>query len=128
MIGPSAVASAMRDCNPLRDRHDRSRGTTLSRMAMGKRQRHAKQTVDVGRHDRTLPRTAAHPFYTRLNQILEKAGSVEATLSAILRRRDRMPGLSTRPEHRTSHCTEHRVAPSGRRQGSTLQCADLSRY
>ena len=44
--------------------------------------------------DKILPRTAANPFYMRLNQILEKAGSVEAALSAILRRRDRMPGLS----------------------------------
>jgi transposase len=40
-------------------------------MAMGKRRRHAKQaTMWVATQD--LPRTAAHPFYTRLNQILDK--------------------------------------------------------
>jgi transposase len=41
-------------------------------MAMGKRRRRPKQTsMWVATHD--LPRTAAHPFYTRLNQILDKA-------------------------------------------------------
>jgi transposase len=45
--------------------------TTLSLMAMGKRQRHAKQTsMWVATQD--LPRSAAHPFYTRLNEILDK--------------------------------------------------------
>jgi hypothetical protein len=40
-------------------------------MAMGKRQRHAKQTsMWVATQD--LPGSAAHPFYTRLNQILDK--------------------------------------------------------
>ncbi len=40
-------------------------------MAMGKRRRLAKQTsMWVATED--LPRTAAHPFYTRLNHILEK--------------------------------------------------------
>jgi transposase len=39
-------------------------------MAMGKRRRHAKQTsMWVATND--LPRSAAHPFYTRLNQILD---------------------------------------------------------
>src|SRR4030095_9485299 len=43
---------------------------TLSLMAMGKRRRHAKQTsMWVATED--LPRSAAHPFYARLNQILE---------------------------------------------------------
>ena len=38
---------------------------------MGKRKRHAKQTsMWVATQD--LPRSAAHPFYTRLNQILDK--------------------------------------------------------
>ena len=37
-------------------------------MAMGKRRRHAKQaSMWVATHD--LPRSAAHPFYVRLNQI-----------------------------------------------------------
>lgn len=41
-------------------------------MAMGKRKRHAKQaSMWVATHD--LPRSAAHPFYTRLNQILDQA-------------------------------------------------------
>jgi hypothetical protein len=43
--------------------------TTLSRMAMGKRRRRPKQTsMWVATQD--LPRTAAHPFYARLKQIL----------------------------------------------------------
>jgi transposase len=40
-------------------------------MAMGKRKRHAKQTsMWVATQD--LPRSAAHPFYARLNQILDQ--------------------------------------------------------
>ena len=40
-------------------------------MAMGKRRQHAKQaTMWVATQD--LPRSAAHPFYARLNQILDK--------------------------------------------------------
>src|SRR6187397_3680323 len=40
-------------------------------MAMGKRRRRPKQTsMWVATHD--LPRTAAHPFYARLNQILHQ--------------------------------------------------------
>ena len=40
-------------------------------MAMGKRRRHAKQgSIWVATHDR--PRSAAHPFYARLNQILDQ--------------------------------------------------------
>ena len=57
--------------------------TTLSPMAMGKRRRHAKQTsMWVATQD--LPRSAAHPFYTRLNQILDKHdfdGCVEVYVS-----------------------------------------------
>ena len=46
--------------------------TTLTRMALGKRRRRPKQTSKwVAAQD--LPRSAAHPFYTRLNHILEKA-------------------------------------------------------
>jgi transposase len=41
-------------------------------MAMGKRRRHAKQaSMWVATQD--LPRSAGHPFYTRLNHILDKA-------------------------------------------------------
>ena len=40
-------------------------------MAMGERRRHAKQpTMWVATQD--LPRSAAHPFYTRLNQLLDQ--------------------------------------------------------
>jgi len=39
-------------------------------MAMGKRKRHAKQPSWVETND--LPRSAAHPSYTRLNQIRHK--------------------------------------------------------
>ena len=46
--------------------------TTLTPMAMGKRRRRPKQTsMWVAAQD--LPRSAGHPFYTRLNHILEKA-------------------------------------------------------
>jgi transposase len=42
-------------------------------MALGKRKRHAKQaSMWVATQD--LPRSAAHPFYTRLNQILDTHG------------------------------------------------------
>jgi hypothetical protein len=40
-------------------------------MAMGKRRRHAKQASMWGA-THNLPRSAAHPFYTRLNQILDE--------------------------------------------------------
>jgi hypothetical protein len=50
-------------------------------MAMGKRRRHVKQaSMSVATHD--LPRSAAHPFYARLNQILDQHefdGFVEGT-------------------------------------------------
>ena len=40
-------------------------------MAMGKRKRHAKQaSMWVTTQD--LPRSVAHPFYTRLSQILDE--------------------------------------------------------
>jgi hypothetical protein len=52
------------------DRRDSVR-TTLSPMAMGKRQRHAKQ-VSMSVATRDLPRSDAHPFYARLNQILDQ--------------------------------------------------------
>jgi hypothetical protein len=42
-------------------------------MAMGKRRRSLKQT-SIWIATKDLPRTAAHPFYTRLNLILDKAG------------------------------------------------------
>jgi transposase len=42
-------------------------------MAMGKRKRRAQQsTIWIATSD--MPRTAAHPFYERINQILDKAG------------------------------------------------------
>jgi hypothetical protein len=42
-------------------------------MAMGKRKRHAKQaSMWVATQD--LPRSVAHPFYARLNQILDQHG------------------------------------------------------
>ena len=47
--------------------------TTLTRMAMGKRKRGARQrTMWVATTD--LPTTAAHPFYDRLNRMLDDAG------------------------------------------------------
>jgi transposase len=53
-------------------------------MAMGKRRRRAKQTsMWIATQD--LPRSAAHPFYTRLTQILDKAG-VDEYVEAICQR------------------------------------------
>jgi hypothetical protein len=53
--------------------------TTVSPRAMGKRRRHAKQaSMWVATED--LPRSAAHPFYRRPNQIFDQddfAGYVE---------------------------------------------------
>ena len=37
---------------------------------MGKRQRQKQTSMWVATHD--LPRSAAHPFYTRLNQMLDR--------------------------------------------------------
>ena len=62
---------------------------------MGKQRRRATQaSMWVATQD--LPRSAAHPFYRRLNQILERAAFdayVRAALSTVLRRR----GRSSRP-------------------------------
>jgi transposase len=64
-------------------------------MAMGKRRRRPKQTsMWVATQD--LPRTAAHPFYTRLNQILDKAdfdGYVEALCQRFYADEVGRPGL-----------------------------------
>jgi hypothetical protein len=58
-------------------------------MAMGKRRRHAKQTAMwVATND--VPRSAGHPFYTRLHQILDAHnfdGYVEDFVPPILRGR-----------------------------------------
>jgi hypothetical protein len=63
-------------------------------MAMGKRRWHAKHAAMwVAIQD--LPRTAAHPFYTRLNQILDRHdfdGCVER-LGQRFYADDRRPGL-----------------------------------
>jgi transposase len=40
-------------------------------MALGKRKRHARQ-VSMWVANQDLPRGAAHPFYTRLNQVLDE--------------------------------------------------------
>src|SRR5215212_6009383 len=64
-------------------------------MAMGKRRRRPKQTsMWVATQD--LPRTAAHPFYTRLNQILDQAdfdGYVEALCQGFYADEVGHPGL-----------------------------------
>ena len=56
-------------------------------MAMGKRRRHAKQaSMWVATQD--LARSAAHPFYVRLNQILDQHdfdGFVEGLYDALYR-------------------------------------------
>jgi transposase len=69
--------------------------TTLSPMAMGKRRRHAKQaSLWVATQD--LPRTAAHPFYTRLNQMLDEHdfdGYVEGVCQRFYAHEVGRPGL-----------------------------------
>ena len=64
-------------------------------MAMGKRRRRLKQTsLWVATQD--LPRTGAHPFYTRLNQILDQAdfdGYVEALCQRFYADEVGRPGL-----------------------------------
>jgi transposase len=65
-------------------------------MAMGKRRRRPKQTsMWVATQD--LPRTAAHPFYARLNQILDKAdfdGYVESLCQRFYADEIGRPGLA----------------------------------
>ena len=62
---------------------------------MGKRRRHAKQTsMWVATQD--LPRSAAHPFYTRLNQILDEHdfdGYVEGLCQRFYDEEIGLPGL-----------------------------------
>ncbi len=65
-------------------------------MAMGKRRRRPKQTtIWVATQD--LPRTAGHPFYARLNQILDKAdfdGYVESLCERFYADEIGRPGLA----------------------------------
>jgi transposase len=64
-------------------------------MAMGKRRRHAKQT-SMWVATQNLPRSVAHPFYTRLNQILDKAdfdGYVESLCQRFYADEIGRPGL-----------------------------------
>ena len=64
-------------------------------MAMGKRKRHAKQT-SMWVATRDLSRSAAHPFYTRLNQILDKHdfdGYVECLCQRFYAEETGRPGL-----------------------------------
>ena len=63
-------------------------------MAMGKRRRPKQTSMWVATQD--LPRTAAHPFYTRLNQILDQAafdGYVEALCQRFYADEVGRPGL-----------------------------------
>jgi hypothetical protein len=64
-------------------------------MAMGKRRRRPKQTLMwVATQD--LPRSAAHPFYARLNQILDRAdfdGYVESLCQRFYADEIGRPGL-----------------------------------
>jgi transposase len=65
-------------------------------MAMGKRRRHANQApMWVATQD--LPRSAAHPFYTRLNQILDQHdfdGYVEGLCQRFYAEEIGRPGLT----------------------------------
>jgi hypothetical protein len=74
-------------------------------MAMGKRRRHAKQaSMSVATDD--LWRSAAHPFYARLNQILEQHdfdGYVERLGQRFFAHEGR-PGLP--PDCSSTSCSE----------------------
>jgi hypothetical protein len=82
-------------------------------MAMGKRKRHAKQaSMWVATQD--LSRSAAHPFYMRLNQILDKHdfdGYVEGLclrwsyFSVTSRRRPLYGGWAAWAAHSSFHLT-----------------------
>jgi transposase len=64
-------------------------------MAMGKRRRRPKQT-SMWLATQDLPRSAAHPFYARLNQILDKAdfdGYVEGLCQRFYAHEIGRPGL-----------------------------------
>ena len=78
--------------------------TTVSPMAMGKRRRHAKQaSMRVSTED--LPRSAAHPFYRRLNQIFDQDdfdGSSKASVSDSMRTKS--AGLVCRPDATFDFC------------------------
>jgi hypothetical protein len=64
-------------------------------MAMGRRRRRAKQaSMWVATQD--LPRSAAHPFYTRLNQILDQHDEFDGYVEGLCQRfyaDDGRPGL-----------------------------------
>jgi transposase len=65
-------------------------------MAMGKRRRHAKQT-SMWMATQDLSRSAAHPFYTRLNQILDQHdfdGYVEGLCQRFYAKEIGRPGLA----------------------------------
>jgi len=72
--------------------------TTLLSVAMSKRKRHAKQaSMWVATED--LPRTAAHPFYSKLNQILDTHdfdGDVEGLCQQFYATRKRVRPLQHR--------------------------------
>ena len=70
MTGDAPDASSMSRCNLAVGSTPLIVRTTLSTMSMGTRKRHAKQaSMWVATED--LPRSAAHPFYTQLKQILD---------------------------------------------------------
>jgi hypothetical protein len=71
-------------------------------MAMGKRQQQKQTSMWVATHD--LPRSAAHPFYTRLNQILDRHdfdGYVEGLCQRFYADEGR-PGLASWNPHRST--------------------------
>ena len=60
------------EISPLNRSSDRAALYYTVRMAMGKRKRRARQTsMWVATQD--LPRSVAHPFYRRLNRVLDEA-------------------------------------------------------
>jgi hypothetical protein len=61
------------------------RHSTFECMAMGKRKHSAHQsTIWIATSD--LPTTAAHPFYERINQILDQASQGKVLITAIAQR------------------------------------------
>jgi hypothetical protein len=88
-------------------------------MAMGKRRRHAKQTsMWVATND--LPRSSAHPFYTRLNQSLDQHdfdGYVEGLCQRFYADEGR-PGLPPGRYFRLLHAARAARTAPRRRGGS----------
>jgi hypothetical protein len=103
-----------------KDREHRSLVLHCHRLAMGKRDRHAKQeSMRVAVQD--LPRSAAHPFYKHLNQILDQH-NLDGYVEGLCERFYADDGRPSETFHRVS------VARSRRPLSCTLPCEGWFRH